>query len=1103
MKTKTNKSGKLVILSVLFAVCACFGMFFGGGAVTASAATTPYYTMPYDYTGTYSAYGMQQPMTVSNSNVTSYTWGNYTERTMSLKIYGTAYSGTATATKGQYFNFNSVNIVVDVPISTSGKQSRITSARLTNSSGTAIVNSTAASGKSLSATIYSGTLADGSYSLTYTWYASDYFPSYPNYTASSTTINVTTAFSIDATAPTVSGASTSTTYYKTSAFTVTASDATSGLENLYVKTPSSSSYSAVGSSKTVSASDTNGLYCFYAKDKAGNQSSTYYVYLDSTKPTGVIKNSSGTTLTGSYVNTAFNYTASDGGSGISYLQYKTPSSSSWTTYTSGTTIAASATGGTYQFRAVDKAGNISETKSIYLDAVKPTGVLYSGTTAVSSGTKSTASYIKYVTSDASSGIKTVYVKLPNASGYTTYTNGTQMTTNGTYSFYCVDNAGNSSATVTISLDNSAPTLTLSGGTWGDTIDDGFSVSASDNIGGTKLYYKTPSGSFVQATSTSVSFAKTSPDGTYQFYATDGYGNTSATYSITLYIATPTAQIVKASSGTQVCVIWTDSNCSGELNGESYVNGTWIKTEGEHTFVLTNEANRSTTYTFSIDHYYVKSSTVAPTCTADGYSVYECDNCGNTYNAEFVEMLGHNYIVTKEVESSCTTEGYSVYTCSRCGDTYNDNVVSVNGHDYGSWYTVKDSTCEETGTQRRDCISCGAYETESIEEKGHDYIPTVTAPTCTAQGYTTNDCSRCDASYADNYVEATGHTYIATVTDPNCTDRGYTTQTCKDCGDSYIENYVDADGHEYSAWRITKEATCLDSGLRYKTCTTCDYRYNEAIPALGHDYEAEVVEPTCVDKGYTTHICSRCGTGYNDTFVDALGHDYQLKRVEPTCTDEGYIGQCCSRCSDTYKTEILKAVGHDYVETYVEVTCTEDGCVLHICLSCGYEYKTDIVSPSGHSLETHVLLASTCTEEGERQYSCVRCEYEKVDIIPARGHNYEIVDTQNTDGNIVRRYACSHCGDYYDQEMGEQYEQVSNYVEYLFDEYSPYMMWVFLATAGVWSIAMGIAIIIANKNEDKAKAKKMLVNYCIGLIIIFGILVAAPYLVRGIAGLITG
>lgn len=207
MKTKTRKSSKLLILSALFAFCMCFAMFTGGGAVTASAATTPYYTMPFDYTGTYAAYGMQQAATVSDTNVTSYTFGQYTKRTMALKLYGTSYSGTATATKGQYFTFNSVNIIADVGIATSGTQSRITSCRLTNASGTAIVNSTAASGKSLSTTLYSGTLADGSYTLTYTWYATDYMASYPNYTSKTTSITFTTAFKIDATAPTVSGAS--------------------------------------------------------------------------------------------------------------------------------------------------------------------------------------------------------------------------------------------------------------------------------------------------------------------------------------------------------------------------------------------------------------------------------------------------------------------------------------------------------------------------------------------------------------------------------------------------------------------------------------------------------------------------------------------------------------------------------------------------------------------------------------------------------------------------------------------------------------------------------------------------------------------------------
>ena len=41
---------------------------------------------------------------------------------------------------------------------------------------------------------------------------------------------------------------------------------------------------------------------------------------------------------------------------------------------------------------------------------------------------------------------------------------------------------------------------------------------------------------------------------------------------------------------------------------------------------------------------------------------------------------------------------------------------------------------------------------------HNYVPTVTPPTCTAQGYTTYACA-CGDSYVDNYVVATGvHTY---------------------------------------------------------------------------------------------------------------------------------------------------------------------------------------------------------------------------------------------------------------------------------------------------------------------------------------------------------
>ena len=103
---------------------------------------------------------------------------------------------------------------------------------------------------------------------------------------------------------------------------------------------------------------------------------------------------------------------------------------------------------------------------------------------------------------------------------------------------------------------------------------------------------------------------------------------------------------------------------------------------------------------------------------------------------------------------------------------------------------------------------------------------------------------------------------------------------------------------------------------------------------------------------------------------------------------------------------------------------------------------------------------------------------------------------------TRVYTCTICGDSYTQELGDQYDEVTSYVEDLFEQYRPYMVWVFLATAAVWSIVMGVFFAIAHKNEDKEKARRMLVNYFIGLVVIFAILVACPYLIRGIAALVT-
>ena len=1050
VKTK-RKSILRTLLCGVFALCMAVGLssLFASGT-TAYAATTPKYTVKFNWSvTTTTGTGGGTGSTTSSGTATSYSMqtGQYSNVDYSITLYGSSSSGTGTFESGSYIGSNAVNIVINSKVKIQ-----------TSISGN---GKTVASGNNNSFSLTN--LADGTYTVTSTFAAAWATSSRSGISKS---YSFTFQFKIDSTAPTMNNVSDSSTgKYTNSSTYVYASDSMSGVDSIYMKAPGSSSYGNMGTSTTVSSSGKNGLYYFYAKDKADNTSKTYYLYLDTVKPEGTIKGMTGTTYIGKYINQTFSYTATDSGSGISYLQYKKPGSSSWATYTDGYTIPSTFTNGTYQFRAVDKAGNISATTSVTLDTTQPTMTIYSGTTSVSSGYKSTAQYIKTTASDSGSGVKTIYVKMPNATSYTEYTSGTQLTADGAYSFYCVDNAGNTSQTYTISKDCTKPTLTSSVGGFGKTLKDGFTVTASDNFSGVTLYYKTPNASsFVASTASSVVFSRTAVNGTYAFYAVDGFGNKSDTYYMYMSIDAPEATIIKSDNSHKVCVIWTATGCSATLNGKSYTSGTWIEQEGEYTFIITNDANRSSTYKFTVDHYYARYSIIAPTCTQKGYAIYKCTGCGDSYNEDYTEAKGHDY-ESKIVKPTCTAQGYTRYTCKTCGNTYTDHFVEAEGHKYGEWTTVKEPTCVDLGKDERTCSVC---------------------------------------SYVDERdTDALGHSYKETVIDPSCTERGNTVHECERCGYTYTDSYTDPTGHNFGEWVDLTKPTCTASGVMQRKCADCPRTETKIVSPLGHDYKVKLVEPTCLEQGYTTHICSRCGAGYNDTFVPPLGHDYEETEVAPTCTEEGYRGKKCRRCEDAIKTEILKAVGHKFTDSYFIATCEEEGYTLHACLSCGNEYKDNIVAATGHDYETEVVRTPHCETEGERKFHCRKCEKEYYSDIPATGHNYELTGTEEVNGRNVRSYVCTNCGAVISQDMGDQYGQVSSYVEYLFEQYRSYMWWVLFATAGVWSVVMGVFYGIAQKNEDKEKARKMLKNYVVGLVVIAVILVACPYLVNGIAALIAG
>ena len=154
-----------------------------------------------------------------------------------------------------------------------------------------------------------------------------------------------------------------------------------------------------------------------------------------------------------------------------------------------------------------------------------------------------------------------------------------------------------------------------------------------------------------------------------------------------------------------------------------------------------------------------------------------------------------------------------------------------------------------------------------------------------------------------------HYYTATVTAPTCTAKGYTTHTCA-CGNSYVDTYTDALGHAWDNGKVTKQPTEAETGVKTFTCTRCGETKTETIPKLAHEhsYKAVVTAPTCTEKGYTTHTCA-CGDSYMDSYVLPLGHDWGSGKVtkEPTATENGIKTYICARCGEI-KTEVIPAGG---------------------------------------------------------------------------------------------------------------------------------------------------------------------------------------------------
>lgn len=250
--------------------------------------------------------------------------------------------------------------------------------------------------------------------------------------------------------------------------------------------------------------------------------------------------------------------------------------------------------------------------------------------------------------------------------------------------------------------------------------------------------------------------------------------------------------------------------------------------------VTRPANTATTKKDDTSHYTYSWPAVSDV-TADA-----------TYN-EVENTVNHSYNSSVTTQPTCTTAGVTTHTCV-CGYSYTTNKPDATGHKEGTPVEENrvNATCTVNGSYDSVvyCTVCNAElsrEQKTITAPGHNYTSVVTAPTCTAQGYTTYTCSRCGDTYKDTYKDATGHTeVIDEAVAPTCTKTGLTEgKHCSVCNEVLVaQQVVKALGHDFTVFEqlnadqhtVKCSRNCNEEGWSYTEkhnikngeCTKCDY-----------------------------------------------------------------------------------------------------------------------------------------------------------------------------------------------------------------------------------------------------------------------------------------
>ena len=263
------------------------------------------------------------------------------------------------------------------------------------------------------------------------------------------------------------------------------------------------------------------------------------------------------------------------------------------------------------------------------------------------------------------------------------------------------------------------------------------------------------------------------------------------------------------------------------------------------------------------------------------------------------------------------------------------------------------------------------------------------------------------STSETFADKYGFEFIPIVDNP-CDEHTYTNSCdiyCDVCG------FKREITHTFGEWVITKEATCIELGIKWHECSVCGYSEIDKVEMLtehvydndcdiscnscgdlrdiNHVHEEWVVtlEPTCGAFGEKESICSVCGAKATESIAKLTEHTYtnscdaecdvcgKTREInhsygewsvtkEPTCGEFGVKEHTCSICGGTETDSVAKLTEHTYTDS-----CDTD------CNVCG------ITRTINHTYGNwSVTKEPTCGALGEKEHICSVCGHVETDVV---------------------------------------------------------------------------------------------------------------------------